>query len=286
MKGGRLPRGYTIVEVMLFMAISGSMFIVAGVFVNGKQASAEFRQSMNDMVVQLRSTIDDVSNGSYTLADNTFCTATAGGPLKVTTVSGAKQGQSKGCIFMGKVVQFNGPKYNVFTVAGRQFSDDTNSKLATEFGRTAGTAYQRAIASPPDPLGADLTQYNQVHFGSVATKIIDNSKGSTGLALPATCLTTNPGAIGIFGGFGSYNGNKLESGAQTVVMTCVPGSTLNQPIATTLSNIQNIVGADVYGSVNYKICFDGGHSNKASITIGGANGQQLAVTLKVEDPVC
>ncbi|MDB5184306.1 MAG: hypothetical protein JWN38_114 [Candidatus Saccharibacteria bacterium] len=291
--GGRQPRGYTVVEVMLFLAISGSMFIVASVIVNGKQANAEFRQSMNEMTTNIRDVINDVANGSYNLPNNIKCTAAPSGGINITSAA-SQQGENTGCIFMGKVIQFaptgisggNGTysHYAVYTVAGRQFASGSPA-VTTLFGPVTNGAYQQAISGG----ATNLTEQSLVPFGSTVTKIIDAGSGPAGAPVtsPAShCLAANPGAIGIFGSFGSYNGTELESGAQSVTLTCVPYSGLANTVATTEANIKAISSANVYSAVNYKICYDSGNGRKASITIGGPGGQQLAVVLKMGDPVC
>lgn len=63
MNGGYQSRGYTIVEVLIFMAVSGLMFVMAVVFVSGKQANAEFRQGLYVVNSDIRSVINDVANG-------------------------------------------------------------------------------------------------------------------------------------------------------------------------------------------------------------------------------
>src|SRR5947209_7153977 len=100
MKGGKTktPRGYTIVEVMIFLAVSGFMFIIAAQFVSGKQAHAEFRQGMNDVKAQVQQTINDVANGYFPSNSDFSCNTESGRPQPDTGSTG--QGQNKGCVFM------------------------------------------------------------------------------------------------------------------------------------------------------------------------------------------
>ena len=59
MLGGRnrhskQPFGYTIVEVMIVLAVSSAMFLIAANFINGKQERTAFSQGSNEMVSQLQ----------------------------------------------------------------------------------------------------------------------------------------------------------------------------------------------------------------------------------------
>jgi type II secretory pathway pseudopilin PulG len=273
MKVGRQPQGYTIVEVMVFLAVSGLMFVLAASFINGKQAQAEFVQSMNDANQQIQTIINQVSNGDYPSEDNFKCSADPSGgvPIIDTSVSNY-QGTNQGCIFMGKVIQFgntsSGAGYQVLTVAGRQYAPDgTRQTLVTKFSE----AQPIAVTNP------SLTQQKTLTWGSTFTSVTDLSHAGH----PTCNLDTN--AIGLFGGFGSYANSILQSGAQSVVVTCLHGSiSLNSDV----SHSQPIVtDTDVIANPNFRVCLQNGR-HKASITIGSSNGQRLTTNLKMEDPVC
>ena len=57
MIGGNKPHGYTIVEVLIFLAISSLMFLLAATFISGKQSAVEFKQGMNDINTQIKSVV-------------------------------------------------------------------------------------------------------------------------------------------------------------------------------------------------------------------------------------
>lgn len=102
MKGGTAPLGYTLVEVMVVLAVSSFMFLIAAQFVNGRQARASFTQGVNDFTNKLQSVADQVSDGQFTDIDLGSC-AVGGGGLGFTG-SGVKQGTNKNCMFLGKIV--------------------------------------------------------------------------------------------------------------------------------------------------------------------------------------
>jgi len=75
MIGGNKPHGYTIVEVLIFLAISSLMFLLAAGFISGKQSAVEFKQGMNDINTQIGSVVNDVANGQYPPSATFTCTA-------------------------------------------------------------------------------------------------------------------------------------------------------------------------------------------------------------------
>lgn len=283
------PLGYTIVEVMIFMAISGIMFLLAATFISGKQANAQFKQGMNDMNSQIMNVINEVSNGDYTDLGTNTCTATAVTNGAPTIQSGsAAQGSNIGCVFLGKVIQIpvgnQKSQYAVFTAVGRQ--TDANTGDATQTFTTANP-----IVADATPVGAPssvtLTQVRETSYG---LELTDAKECTSNCAAPAATFV-NIGAFGFFGSFGGYVSAAAsnQSGAQQVVTAVVP-ATYNSPaynqagMATQLNqqlhNI-NATGTDVIsGGKLIRLCFK--YNDKyGSITIGGATGQQLTTSVNM-----
>lgn len=285
MKGGenKTPGtfGYTIIEVMIFLAISGLTFIIAANFISGKEQKAEFNQGMHSIATEINGVINDVYNGSYpslgTLAGSTL-PCLRGNP-------GTLEGSNTNCVFMGKVMQFgvsgSGSAgtgysgYNVYTVSGNQFQPGNPGQVATTFADAAPTAVTSTY-------GLDLTEHKGLDGGVLLTKVYDANTDPTKV-MPTICNPTGTGAIGFFGSFGNYVNNSLASGSQTVVVTCVPGTHLDQgDITTNIGSITDTPSpSDVLSSPDIVLCFAGGTNQTASITIGGISGQQTTVDLEM-----
>lgn len=276
MNGGK-NKGYTIIEVMIFLAISGFMFVMAAIFINGKQAHAEFTQGMNAINSQIRTVMNDVVNGFYPSNSNFNCSATSlTMPPQFSTLTNNQQGTNKGCTFLGKVIQFDAPgpsghdgtQYDVYTVAGRQYAKGSGTQLPKNFSEAMPTAV--------DTAAADLTDHQTLGWGVRLTAMYSVSGGSY----------SPIGAIGFFGSVGNFSGGNLQSGSQSVVVATVPGSTLADSKGDTIAKISNIT--DPLTEPDIVLCFDGGKGQKASITIGGDNGQVLTTHLALGgiDPKC
>jgi prepilin-type N-terminal cleavage/methylation domain-containing protein len=144
MKGGKQPLGYTIIEVMIVLAVSGVMFLIASSFINGKEESTAFTQGVHELSAQIQDVISQVDSGQYAnLPLNCYSSPTLG---FVTFGAGASPGQgaNSACTFLGKVIHFsvNGMPndYEVISVAGSRLNSQGNPNVAT---------------TPPAPYGAD-----------------------------------------------------------------------------------------------------------------------------------
>lgn len=284
MNGGKNRKlrelGYTIIEVMLFLAISGFMFVLAAIFINGKQANAEFRQGINDASTQIRTVMNDVINGFYPSGNNFSCSAAVSGPPNIVAGS-TTQGQNLGCLFIGKVIQFgvqgsgnatNGwSKYRIYSVAGRQFANGS----AVQAPATFADAQPVAITIP------NLIDNEVFKWGLAITSVCSPAPTS-----PTKCTGNTPGAIGFFGAFGSFDSsNTLQSGSQEVNIALIPGSKLDDPDE--VGGIQSLgASGSVLSQPNILLCFQDGKGRKASITLGGPNGQQLSTSISIGDNRC
>lgn len=102
MKGVKQPLGYTIIEVMIVLAISGLMFLIAANFISGKEESTSFTEGTNEFVTDMQSVINQVTDGQY--SDISFQCVSSGGTLSFP--SGGSQGTNPACVFLGKFLYF------------------------------------------------------------------------------------------------------------------------------------------------------------------------------------
>lgn len=278
MSGGKnkqpLSSGYTIIEVLIFLAVSGLMFLSAILFISGKQANAEYQQGMNDINSQITTTINDVANGYYPSSQDFTCTvASPGSPPSFTHLPTGTQeaGSNTDCTFLGKVMQFGvngsqGVGYKVYSVAGRRFASGSTDSPPLTFVQAMPTAADNGS-------GVNLTVSKQLKWGLQLT-------GLYKATYTATSVSYAPiGSLGFFGNFGNISGGVLQSGAQSVVVADVPGS-LNDTEATTVQNITH-VNTVFTSDMGVVICLQDGKGHKGSITIGSQNGSQLQTELKM-----
>jgi hypothetical protein len=98
MLGGKQiqSHGYTIVETLIFLAVSGMMFVIAAVFISGKHEQVQFRSDVRTFSTSLESVLNTTTDAQYrpTMAD-LECNA--------DTSTHGRQGTNGKCIFLGEM---------------------------------------------------------------------------------------------------------------------------------------------------------------------------------------
>jgi len=297
MRGGLTRRGYTIIEVMIFLAVSGLMFLIAAAFVSGKESAVQFRQSMNNINSQVQQVINNVINGYYPSSSTFNCTANSG-VLQFdgtgTNAKGANGGISVisgegGCVFLGQVIQIGAGSsgqdpthYSVFTVAGSQYvGGGTGPALPTTFATADPTVVFNGST-------VDLTQDDTFQGGMTANSMFNSVFGS-----PPQYLA----GIGFFGSFGTScsgsGSSTLLAGAQSLCVVGYPGIVDDLTSGNTQLNMRDHIDNGIYSiavtpsdpvilnSPDVTICFSGGSGQYGTLTIGDISGQHLATSVQI-----
>jgi type II secretory pathway pseudopilin PulG len=280
MGNGSNALGYTIVEVMIFLAVSGLMFVIAASFISGKQGTAQFKQSVNQLASTLQQEIDGVGNGQYNNFNQLSCTSSASG-LNITA-SSQNTGSNNGCILLGKVIQFdytsNLQQYNVYTVAGSQYDMGGS-------GPTLATSYDHALPTVVDPISGsavNLTDTKNTEWNVDVTKmVLDSPSFASEVVDPTNAIPIS--GIGFYNSLGSYNGDgDLNSGIEPTV--AIPFQAVGSPAENNLiGEIQSPLSYNplyIRTSLEVEICLQSG-TKYAIVTIGGANGERLTTASQI-----
>ncbi len=121
MTGSTPNGGYTIVEVLIFMAVSAAMFVSAMLLIGGQQNKAQFQTAVKELEATIRSTLGDVSTGYYRNKAGFGCSLNGGVPN--FTASANAQGTNQECITIGRVLHFdvaNNTALNIYDIVGRR----------------------------------------------------------------------------------------------------------------------------------------------------------------------
>lgn len=262
--------GYTIIEVMIFMAVSSVLAVGALRLVGGQQAKTEFAQAVRDLDLRLQDAINDVSTGYYVNKNNFTCSASPGGP---SIVSGAgAQGQNKDCIVLGQVVEFgvnNGQEIRLYPVVGLRQAGSP-PKDVTTLAEAQPTAIAKTSVADTVP---DGTQIEALLYGlRVKSVTYDNGAGPVGV-----------GAVGFLTSLDASVGGGLQFGSKNADLYYVDGTSLTPPDSYfTATRINALTKNMKNPSRGIAICLEsgGGYSQHAIITIG-SNGRQLSTDLKI-----
>lgn len=135
--GSRLAvDGFTIVETLIVLAVTGALLFSVAVLMNGKQNKSQFTRGINDLQQQLQQIINETASGQYPDTGNFKCQN--GYPSYPSISSGSQaQGTNAGCLFLGKAIQFgtNDPsQIGIYTLVGNQYTTTSKpvEKLLTE----------------------------------------------------------------------------------------------------------------------------------------------------------
>jgi hypothetical protein len=207
---GARPRGYTVVEVMIFLAVTGALLVSAMFLVAGQQSKTEFAQAVREFESQVRDIINDVSVGFYPTNGRVKCEPRMplGSGVVMSEVP-TEQGTNAGCTFVGRVIQFapqgsQGRVMRVYTIAGQRLSPSPPPNSVLREVTSLEDAEPRPIARGSG--GSDTTPdfYEDMYLGPVRIGKVSYTHGA---------LTETMGGIGIFTTFRGYSGNSLGSGS-------------------------------------------------------------------------
>lgn len=139
-------QGFTIVETLIVLAVTGTLFVSAALLINGKQSKTNFQVGVRTLQQQFQKVINETASGYYP-NNGDFTCAVAGPPLKITAGSNG-QGTNQDCIFVGKTLVVGGSthtdNYGVYPLAGRRVTSGGDDV------KTPQEAFITAVAKSTD----------------------------------------------------------------------------------------------------------------------------------------
>ena len=250
MKSGLKSRGFTIVEVLIFLAVSSALMVSAFTLISGSQNKASFTQSINDVQQQIDSVINNVANGYYSAGETQKQCVIIGG-IPNFTGNPVGRGSSADCIFLGRFIAFtNGSdEYTVYNVAGRRQKD-----------------------------GSDVTKMVDAN----PTIILDTEQKYT-LKNGLTFKSNNGiNAFGFFNGLGASSGvsDQLNSGYQQASFYgFIFGTDLPVGFASKYDSEKDPTDG-------YTLCFDSGTTNQSGVITIGGSGRAATSSLEIKGGSC
>lgn len=272
--------GFTVIEVMIVLAVTGLLFVSAAALISGKQNQTAFSQSIRQIQSQIQQVINEVSVGYYPNLGNVQCNG-AGGTVALTNASGTGQGANAGCIFLGKAMQFqidtSSPEvFNVYSIAGLQ-----KGGVGGKESSSLSEAKPKVIApSSAETTLPDSTVSDTLQNGLTTVKMYYNNGAgdkNIGVVVFASSLAQ----------FDSTSGSLL-SGSQQVSLIPIDDGEVNSKLGQSKTAGVDIINsklstASTSSNIGVYLCFaSDGTDQSGLITIGG-NGRQLAVNLAIKN---
>jgi type II secretory pathway pseudopilin PulG len=98
MRALKKQNGYTIVETLIVLAVTGTMFVVTVVLVSGQISRYQFRDGVLGSQQSIQSVLNDVQTGYFGLANSTTAACNSG--------SNSEPGDSN-CVYIGKSISIS-----------------------------------------------------------------------------------------------------------------------------------------------------------------------------------
>ena len=268
----RPARGFTIIEVLIVLAVTGALLLAAMLLINGRQRNTAFNQSIRNIQTELQQIINEVGSGYYPNNGNLSCDR--GGPAGGTKLSAGttEQGANVNCVFMSKVAQFavgteDPEPYNIYTLVGlRGTTVSPSVDLKTSKARVIASGTAAGDAVVPDAFETNLLQYGL----SVSKMYYSNAAGSRVADIAAVGFTMNVSSLGD------------ADGSQRVEVVAIPGTALHVSKATGVQQINDrlaTIDSSAAGTLinppgGVQICLNsGGTIQSGLISIGGSDRQ-------------
>lgn len=269
MKAGLKANGFTIIETLIVLAISGSMLVAVVAMISGQQGKTQFQQSINQVSQQIQQIIGDVSNGYYPVS-NIFCSA-SGSSVSIIHSNGSSLGTNSDCVLVGKVIQFNQipdpQQYIVYSMVGSRTGNGAN----------------------PIAIAPGAYTYTNVPINTTVTSL------ANGLSLAYTTYTDingvpqarNSNAFGILTSPVSGSGVTDTSGAQQINIYAINGTRAVDDSPSNVDKIDKNNPTNFVSVTSFSICLTSGTTNQSGlITIGGGS-RKLSVVLSIRsDKTC
>lgn len=123
--------GYTIVEALIFLAVSALLFTSTMLFLAGRQNRAQFTNAVRDFETQILDIANDTSTGFFQSSPNVVCDP-SGNPIETGTPRDA--GTDQRCIFLGRVIKLsndgNREQFVLYSVVGNRLNG-SNADVST-----------------------------------------------------------------------------------------------------------------------------------------------------------
>lgn len=269
--------GYTITEVLIVIAISSAMFIIATVAFSGRQQQVQFDQAVRDLESQLRDIVNDVATGYYPSNDSFDCDiqAAEASPPQISQTGGDANpiGNNSVCLFVGKALHFQDPSFNerfsdfrIFNLVGKRYlSNQPPLEIADEI-------------SEVKPVTRDfLETTRRIKYGVQITKVVQPNTGAT----PADAREHD---VVVFlanfeGGAVINPTNQSQNVKIAGINTSLPYGRSESDAITTINNITDTDPSETNGYADFRnrngviLCLDDGAGRVASIEIGNAGAE-------------
>ena len=168
MKRHLATSGYTILEALVVIVITGFLMVTAVTIMDGRQSQIRFEQAVRGYDAQLRSVVNDISTGYF--PDTEFQCEYTGGDIVITAGSN-QQGTRSDCAFLGKFIEVRNPG------SGDLYQDGFDIK--TMVGHRRATSLENSALKAIATTDVDLTQGYENRWGMEVVGVVFSDGATT-----------------------------------------------------------------------------------------------------------
>lgn len=261
--------GYTVIEVMVVLAVGMATFFAAASLLTGRQGKTEFSQAMHDIQTRVQSIINDVRVSSFPDASNYTCEVGGSGRPNLSGGSSGA-GTNTECIFLGKALHLipsaDPDRMDVYPVLGSRLARSGDPPTTYDSDNNTGvnpesiTDISDLIETYTLPFGVTMLSARENTTPATETYLMGfyNSLQSSATDDQGSQVLTTIGYIG----FNEANPNQARTAIRGVGSGSWPLAfskswTICFESGTSTQNAELVVNASFSGvtaSVNYTDC--------------------------------
>lgn len=254
----RGEQAFTIVEVMLFLALTGLFLLIAFIGVGSRSQQVQFTDSMRSLQSFMQKQQNDILNGVNPRLDDPDCTVDPSGAI-LWSSSLLVAGQSN-CAMLGKMVvfQLNSPQANVHTILGRALS--SANPAGPNYLDPSQNDIELIDGAQPHALDVVLMQPYEMEWQSEFVEGFNNTTANPikGIGFIRSPGSTNILNFAVLDCFNFSGDTRLDFDSGTCIL----------PLGT---------------AVAARLCFEASSGQKGTIKIGGSQSDSIEITF---DEVC
>lgn len=269
--------GFTIVETIIVIAVSGGLFLSAVILITGRTNKTQFTTAANDLKQSLQQVINETVSGYFPNANNVQCTPNAGSAMPTLSNGIQAQGTNGGCIFLGKAVQLGSTDYTggffTYAITGNRLLNPQTEVT------TLAQAYPEAVApgfSNNNGL-TGVTTRTPLQNGLTAAKVTYSGGETSGFAFLSTLAS--------YSAAGSTC-NGVCSGSRGFTLYAIAGTAVGGQDSRGFVDVLDSGSATYVPVTQVTACFNSGTTNQSAVYTIGENGNSQSVTMRMQSGAC
>lgn len=287
-------RGFTIVETVIFLAVTGALFTSTMLLISGQQAKTEFYQAVRDVQTRIQDVANDVSTGYYHNPGGFKCDADPSGP-KVTPGGGPgdKQGTNEECIFIGRAIQFaptptsTSELINIYNIIGlRTVGGLASGKEAATYSEAIPTAMFKATPSRTNAIPPDVFQTAALQ-GGIKAKYVKYVQGGAETNVAGFAFMSTLASYSVATGMINPGSLSVDIVPVKNIMAATSPAVSPVAFADNIDDFNNIaaLGLPINPDGGIKICYENDGTNQYAMITLGVN-RKLTSQVEIKTGTC